>query len=281
MLPETVEKMPWTADFAVKHEHPRTITVLDSSNGQDTEEAINAAFARVISICIERDIFHLFGGRHSEPFPLTGARYEKPVYMERFAAPLFGVTCRGAHLVAYRKDSKGELPEAMRIWVQRRSVHLYTYPGVLDNCVAGGVKSAASPLQTIVEEAEEEASLPADLVRRLVRSRGVVSHMSVTGRGFPGEQGLVVPDYIYVYDIELPPHIIPEPHDDEVQDFYCMNLQELQTALLQDEFKPDSAAVLIDFLIRHGVITPENERDFVEISMRLHRRLPFGTGPPR
>jgi hypothetical protein len=35
---------------------------------------------------------------------------------------------------------------------------------------------------------------------------------------------------------------------------------------------------LVDFLIRHGIITPENEPDFVEISMRLHRRLPFRTG---
>jgi len=149
---------------------------------------------------------------------------------------------------------------------------------MLDATVAGGVKSGVSPFQTIVEEADEEASLPEEYIRQHARSRGVISHMSVTGKGFPGEHGLVVPDYIYVYDIELPPDMMPRPHDEEVSAFSLMSIPEVQAALLREEFKPDSAAVLIDFLITHGVITAENEKDYVEISMRLHRRLPFRTG---
>jgi hypothetical protein len=47
---------------------------------------------------------------------------------------------------------------------------------------------------------------------------------------------------------------------------------------LRGEFRPDSAAVLVEYLIRHGFITPENEPEFVEINVRLHRRLPFRTG---
>ena len=34
-------------------------------------------------------------------------------------------------------------------------------------------------------------------------------------------------------------------------------------------------AVLIDFLIRHGIITPENERYYLEIVTRLHGRFNF------
>jgi 8-oxo-dGTP pyrophosphatase MutT (NUDIX family) len=263
MLSEVVNKMPWTAAFDVKHSHPWRVTVLDNSEGKDTANVVNAAFSAVISTCIEQNLFHV----------LDGARYDLPVYIERFATALFGVTTRGAHLVAYRMGEKG-----MNVWVPRRSAHLYTYPNMLDTTVAGGVKSGVPPFQTIVEEADEEASLPEAFIRQKARCRGVISHMNVTGKDFPGEQGLVTPDYVYVYDIELPEDVIPKPHDDEVSNFTLMSAEELQAALLREEFKPDSAAVLIDFLIRHEIITPDNEPDFVEISMRLHRRLPFRTG---
>lgn len=273
MLPETVEKMPWTADFHIQHSHPRKVTVLDNSNGKDTANAVNSAFQDIVTTCIERDLFHVLDHRHSEPFAIVGARYTAPVYVERFAAALFGITSRGAHLVAYCYY-QGE----MKIWVPRRSAHLYTYPGMLDTTVAGGVKSGVSPFQTIIEESDEEASLPASLIREKAQCRGVISHMNVTGSDFPGEKGLVTPDYVYVYDIELPADVIPKPHDDEVNGFTLMTVEELKVALLREEFKPDSAAVLVEFLVRHGVITPDNEPDFVEISMRLHRRLPFRTG---
>ena len=101
--------------------------------------------------------------------------------------------------------------------------------------------------------------------------------MNVTGEDFKGEKGLVMPDYIYSYDIELPADVIPRPHDDEVDCFYSMSVEELKAALLRGEFKPDSAAILVHFLIIHGIVTAENEKDYVEINMRLHRMLPFRT----
>lgn len=273
MLPETVEKMPWTDNFQIQDSHPRRVCVLDSSKGKDTADAVNSAFSEIIMTCIEQDLFHVLDHKHSEPFAVVGARYSSPVYIERFATALFGVTSRGAHLVAYCHGKSG-----MMVWIPRRAAHLYTYPNMLDTTVAGGVKSGVPPFQTIIEESDEEASLPESLIRERARCRGVISHMNVTGKDFPGEQGLVTPDYVYVYDIELPEDVIPKPHDDEVSSFTLMPVEELRAALLREEFKPDSAAVLIEFLVRHGIITPESEPDFVEISMRLHRRLPFRTG---
>jgi hypothetical protein len=247
--------------------------VLDSSNGVDTATAINAAFARIVSECIDRDLFHVLCRRHSEPFEIVSSTLSSPVYIERFAAQLFGIIHRGAHLIGYIKSEEGTL-----IWVAQRSAHLYTYPDKLDVTVGGGVQSGVSPLETLVQEANEEAFLPSELIRHGAICRGVISHMGITGKGFPGEQGLVVPDYIYVYDIELPADVIPRPKDDEVKAFSCMSVPDVQSALLREEFKSDSAAAMIEFLIRHGFITPENERDFVEINTRLHRPLPFRTG---
>jgi len=38
--------------------------------------------------------------------------------------------------------------------------------------------------------------------------------------------------------------------------------------------------VMLDFFIRHGILTAENESDFEEIKRRLHRELEF-PGPHR
>ncbi|KAK4955250.1 hypothetical protein LTR10_007445 [Elasticomyces elasticus] len=271
MLPDIVEQMPWTKNFTIYHDHPRSVTILDGSHGRDIASAINDAFAGLVNDCIDRKLFGSLDGRHSEPCTIVSAKYDQPVHVERFAAALFGLTQRGAHLVAYTNDAQ----VGMKLWIPRRSAHLYTYPGMLDTTVAGGIKSGSSPFLTIIEEAQEEASLPEMLVRQHARSRGAISHLSLTGKGFRGEQGLVVPDFIYVYDMELPFDVVPKPCDDEVGEFSCMSIEEVQATLLNGEFKPDSAAVLIDFLVRHSFIIPENEPDFVEISMRLHRRLPF------
>ncbi|KAK4624518.1 hypothetical protein CLAFUW4_05686 [Fulvia fulva] len=276
MLPGIVEKMPWSSAFAVSHHKPRKVELVDIPDDHSTADAITKAFQDLIDICIERDLFHVLCKRHSELISVVSATYNSgSIKIERFAASLFGLTCRGAHLVAYSSALDGTIDS---IWIPRRSAHLYTHPSMLDTTVAGGVKAGVAPFQIIVEEADEEASLPEELVRRLAVSRGVISHMATTGKGFPGEQGLAVPDYVYVYDMALPSDIEPRPHDDEVTAFYPMSVNEVKTALLNEEFKPDSGAVLIDFLIRHGIITAEDERDFVEISMRLHRRLPFRLG---
>ncbi|KAK0881540.1 hypothetical protein LTR87_004681 [Friedmanniomyces endolithicus] len=274
MLPEIVDQMPWTADFAICHDQPRSVTVLDSSNGTDTVSAVNDAFARIVNDCVERKLFDLLCGQHSEPFAIVGANYERPVHVERFAAALFGLTQTGAHLIAYTMDPD----TGMKLWIPRRAAHLYTYPGKLDTTVAGGMKAGSSPYNTVIAEAQEEASFDEVLLRQHARSRGAVSHMSVTGTGFPGEQGLVVPNVDFIYDMELPPDVVPKPQDGEVGEFYCMSVEEVQAALLREEFKPEPAAVLIDFLIRHSFITPENEPEFVEITTRLHRRLPFKVG---
>jgi len=272
MLPEVVEKMPWTSDFKISHETPRTVQLLDSSEGKDTSAVCDAAFLKVVSAVIDNNIFAIVHGQHSELFQVIGSNY--PVRIERFATPLFGIVSRGAHLTAYTQT-----PTGMKIWVPRRSAQVKTYPNLLDTTVAGGVRAGESPFETIVHEADEEASLPADLVRRDAYSCGVLTYMSTTSKDFGGEHGLVIPDTVYIYDIELIEEVVPKPRDDEVKEFYLMSVDEVKKALAAAEFKTNCAVVMIDFFIRHGIITAENEKEFVEICMRMHRKLPFSTAP--
>ncbi|KAL9085966.1 MAG: hypothetical protein Q9165_007328 [Trypethelium subeluteriae] len=272
MLPSTVEKMPWTSDFAIDHV-ARKVQVLDT--GSDPSVASISAFQKLIDSAIDQDIFSILHGQHSEMYRIIGANY--PVRLERFASSLFGIISRGAHLTAYTRSTSGDI----RIWVPRRSAHMFTYPGMLDSTVAGGVKAEDSPFDCIVHEADEEASLSEELVRRDAKSCGVLTYMGMSDPGSGGEQGLVCPDLVYTFDIELEDGVVPKPRDDEVQEFYLWDVETVKQAMLRSEFKPNCALVMIDFFIRHGIIREDNEEDFVEIATRLHRKMPIATAPSK
>ncbi|KAI1279815.1 hypothetical protein F5Y07DRAFT_34201 [Xylaria sp. FL0933] len=287
LRPETVAKMPWTSSFRVSHEHPRTVTVLDSSQGRDSATAFTAAFRELVNVLIEQDTFKLIAKTHSEPFTILswptrkeeGGTGKGTVTMERFAAPLFGILLQGAHMIAYVRSraTEDDCGVISGLWIPRRAKHLFSSPNMLDATVAGGIASGTTALETIIKEAGEEASLPAELVRTRVRSTGLLTYISSTDaiHGWLGESGLLCPGIVYIYDMELPEDVIPKPHDGEVSSYSLMSVGDVQAALLNNEFKPDAAVVVVDFLIRHGVITADNERNFVRINEHIHRRLPF------
>lgn len=245
-------------------DNARTLTPLGSSATQ-TNQAFESSVNQIIASSTFPSI-----SRKSEPFAIPGAN--PPIQVQRFAASLFGIASRGAHLTAYVKDPSA--PHGMRIWVPRRSAHLHTYPGKLDTTVAGGVAAGETPYENIIREGAEEASLPASLLHSRVKSTGVLTYMALT------ESGLVCPDVIYCYDLELPSDVIPKPGDDEVETFQLMDVEEVKGAMLNEDFKDNCNLVMLDFFIRHGIVTEENERDFVEIVQRMHRRLPMRISPP-
>jgi 8-oxo-dGTP pyrophosphatase MutT (NUDIX family) len=136
------------------------------------------------------------------------------------------------------------------------------------------------PLECLVREADEEASLPEDLVRSSVKACGTITYIYIRGARAGGESGMIQPECQYVYDLELPPSIIPKPNDSEVEQFYLWTVEEVQEAMGKGEFKPNCALLMLDFFIRHGILTEENEKDYKEIKRRLHRELEF-PGPHR
>ena len=154
---------------------------------------------------------------------------------------------------------------------------MFTYPNKLDTTVAGGVPAHQSPFENVIQEADEEASLPEDLIKRDVRAAGVLTYIEFSSEAAGGDERLVQPNTVFVYDLEVGKDVKPVPKDGEVQDFYLMSVEEVKEALLAGEFKTNSAVVMIDFFVRHGILTEENERDYVEIVARMHRRLPFPT----
>jgi 8-oxo-dGTP pyrophosphatase MutT (NUDIX family) len=271
MLASTVKNMPWTGDFVIDHE-ARTVRLSPTEDKGDLAASCTKAFSRLIQQAIDEDTFRVIHRSHSEPYPIVGANY--PVSIERYASTLFGIISRGAHLTVYTKTASG-----MKIWVPRRSPKLFTYPNCLDTTVAGGVAFGEGPFECVVREADEEASLPEDLVRKQVVHCGCISYVGLNDRGGGGEAGLIAPDIMYVYDLEVPEHVICKQNDGEVKEFYLMSIDQVKEGLAKAEFKTNSALVMIDFFIRHGIITAENEQNYAEIIARLHRRLPLPTRP--
>ncbi|RFU30160.1 hypothetical protein B7463_g6163, partial [Scytalidium lignicola] len=217
--------------------------------------------------------FEILSGWRDELYPVYGPRNEILFNIERAAASLFGVVTYGIHMMAYTKSP--ESSHGIKLWIPRRAATKQTYAGMLDNTVAGGIASGEDPLECLVREAHEEASLPEDLVKEKAVYTGTVTYCYTRGANAGGETGLIQPECQHVYELELPHEVVPSINDTEVDEFYLWTVEEVQEHLAKGEFKPNCAIVVLDFFIRHGVLTPENEPNFEEIKRRLHRDLEY------
>jgi 8-oxo-dGTP pyrophosphatase MutT (NUDIX family) len=214
----------------------------------------------------ERGTFKVLKAWRNEPFPVYGPGRTLLLSIERAGSGLFGITTHGVHMNAYIVEG-GKI----KYWVAQRAAHKKYYPGMLDNTVGGGLTTGEDPLKGVVREAVEEAAFPEAVVLENANPAGVITYL-----GIP-ETGLLKPDCIFVYDLLLPSDIIPTPGDQEVENFKLLDIDQMQTALAAGKFKPNCALVIIDFFIRHGILTAENEKDYIEISARLHRNPEFPT----
>jgi 8-oxo-dGTP pyrophosphatase MutT (NUDIX family) len=246
----------------------RVLTLNGGNNAEDRSKAVE----KTLLAMRETGHFKVLDKWRGELYAVYGMGKELLFNVERSASPLLGVVTYGVHLTAYTKKD-GEL----KIWTPRRARTKQTYGGMLDNAVAGGIASGESPFESLVRECSEEASLPEHLVREKARACGTVTYWYVRDERAGGETNLMQPEVQYIYDIELPEDVIPKPGDDEVEEFYLWSVEEVQQAMKNGEFKPNCALVALDFLVRHGVLTSENERDYIEIVSRLHRKLEFPT----
>ncbi|KAL2851559.1 NUDIX hydrolase domain-like protein [Aspergillus pseudoustus] len=277
--------------WIVNHESQELIltpalTDLDDENtAREKRTSLMEITLKLMSQCKARPEFTSLARKwRNETFPIhatspPAAGTQRPILLleiERSASALFGILTTGVQLTCYTQHpaATGEI----KLWIARRSRQKQTYPGMLDNAAAGGLETGMSALEGVVRETVEEASLDERVVRMGVRSTGALSYFHVkssplSGRGDEGEVGFLQPEVEYIFELQLGEGIRPRPGDSEVEEFYLWNVEEVKEALLRGEFKLNSAIVVIDFFIRHGVITPENEGDYTEIVCRLHRRL--------
>ncbi len=192
-----------------------------------------------------------------EPYPV-GLRFgDSLCQIERAGAELFGITAYGVHLTGYVRNG-----DSLSVWVPRRTADRPTYPGELDNTVAGGQPAALSVAENLVKECDEEAAIP----RALAEQAQPVGCLSYAVDGRVGLKREV----IFNYDLELPADFVPANQDGEVEDYQLWPVERVMDAVAATvDFKFNCALVLIDFFVRHGLIGPDH-RDYVEICAGLN-----------
>ncbi|KAK3322890.1 NUDIX hydrolase domain-like protein [Apodospora peruviana] len=269
--------MPWTSNFEIVRSPRKEIHLLKpaGSENDNWQKACTQAIDDLLYLARDLNAFPRLGKPRDELFPIIGAQFD--VAIERSAMSLFGIIGRGAHMTVYARTEEGD----MKFWIPRRNANKSTYPNMLDQAVAGGVAAGETPFECIVREAGEEAALDEEFVRKNAVAAGTVMWFNVSDEKAGGELGLMNPGVLYVYDLEVGADVVFEPVDGDIQSFELMSVGEVRDAMRNGEFKPACATVMMNFLIRHGFITAENEEDYVEIVSRLHRKLPFRTAPGR
>ena len=77
---------------------------------------------------------------------------------------------------------------------------------------------------------------------------------------------------MFCYDLEMPVDFTPFNMDGEIDAFELWPIEEVAERVRDSfDFKFNCNLAIIDFLIRHGILTPENEPDYVDIVLGLRR----------
>jgi len=187
--------------------------------------------------------------------------------MERAAIVPFGITRFGVHVNGWVRDkSKPDVTVPAALWVAKRAMSKATYPGLLDQMVAGGQPSGVSFAENVRKECAEEASLPAEALER-IESTGLVNYRYTTATGLSSAT-------LMTYDLEMPHGLLPLCADGEVEEFTLMPIADVLRSLREElpRWKPNAALVTIDFLIKRGFIDRHNEPEYEAITIGLMGR---------
>ena len=220
--------------FAVESEHATLLG--EPSSPKERSARLDAVLRQW------RDQGHITGWRdehylisHDEGTPLFS--------VERSATALLGVLNLGVHLNGFVKRTDG-----IWLWMARRARDRPRYPGKLDQMVAGGMTAYQSPQQVMKRECQEEAGVPMILAETL-KSVGLVTLCHHNSKG------QLRREILYTYDLELPETFQPCNQDGEVEEFQLMPIAEVVRLVAEtDEIKTNCNLVVLDFLVRHGVL---------------------------
>ncbi len=219
-------------------------------------EARSAAMDHVVRALEAQGVMR---GRRDEFYAVAPSIDHAAVFrLERAAIPLFGVSACGVHMTGYVRR-----PDGLWIWVPRRARDKSTYPGMLDNTVAGGQPMGLGLRENLIKECREEAGIPAPLAQHAVET-GCLRYCLEAPEGLK-------PDVQFCFDLELPEAFTPVNADGEMECFELWPAARVM-AIVNDtrDFKDNCNLVLIDFFLRHGLIDQAHP-GYVEMKRGLRR----------
>ena len=220
--------------FAVESE--RVVLLGEPSSPKERSAQLDAVLRQW------RDQGHITGWR-DEHYLISNDEGTPLFSVERSATALLGVLNLGVHLNGFVKRTDG-----IWLWMARRARNRPRYPGKLDQMVAGGMTAYQSPQQVMKRECQEEAGVPMTLAETL-KSVGLVTLCHHNSKG------QLRREILYTHDLELPETFQPCNQDGEVEEFQLMPIAEVVRLVAEtDEIKTNCNLVVLDFLVRHGVL---------------------------
>ena len=214
-----------------------------------TFESITKKFRQVNEQLREEGLIE---GWRDEDFPAIVKFGENPRFIvERSAVTFWGLRAHGIHVNVYRQCRDG----GIEIFIAKRSASKQTFPGKLDNCVAGGQPFNITLMENVVKECNEEASIES-ATASLAKPAGCISYMRENSSGLR-------PRVMHMFDLEVPSDFFPIPRDGEVESFTPLSPQELLASLesSSSEWKPNSALVCASFLVRRGFAVGNHDEE--------------------
>jgi len=167
--------------------------------------------------------------------------------LERAAARYFGVHTWAVHINGVVRG-----PAGPQMWFARRSADKAIDPNQLDNLVGGGIAAGTTILATLAKEAWEESGIPGELAAQSLLA-GTVHLWREQPDGLQSET-------IFVHDLWLPEEFVPANQDGEANDHRRVTLTEAARIIAltdgPDVVTADASLVVLDFLLRQGVIDP-------------------------
>lgn len=252
-----VQAVSWPEGWVLDHE--RRLLVLACENGFVERTAVMQA-------TIGEEAEH--GGLgEMRTFPVYAADGQHVLDMDGCAVDLFGIRSFSVQMILFVDRKEGR-----RYWIARRARSRMSYAGMLDVAVGGSLATGEKAIDCITRETEAKTSISSEYTRDNIVPCGTLSYqMTLDNSGHLGCQ----PQVQYMYEMRLDEDMVPRSSDGKVEEFYLVTLEEVQDSLARGEFKLNCAMTWMDFFIRHGYLTAENEENLVEICAKLHRKHEF------
>ena len=244
-------------------EFPRTFVVSEDAVAMHPD--LTTAEARTQGFQAAAEIMEKTWGTpklRGELYPVARRWGQVPLMlMDRAMVVVFGVPSHGVHVNGLVRRDDG-----LHLWIGSRALDKAVAPGKLDNMIAGGQPYNLSLQENLVKEAAEEADVDESLART-ARPVGLITYVREDDWGLR-------PDVMFCFDLEVPQDFNPRNTDGEITHFTLMPVDRV-ARLVRDtlDFKLNVNLVIIDFLVRHGMLRPDNEPDYVDIVRGLRQYI--------
>ncbi|RSL46204.1 hypothetical protein CEP53_010419 [Fusarium sp. AF-6] len=305
MRDDVQRDMIWDTENFTLNQHTRTILLNPKIQaGEDVATACRRVFSNICLLnrgrfnnCIDRWLAKDVPRREFQSLHISDSTQQDLVIPLPIRG-LFGVVTVGVHLNVYTVKQVDGRENVDRIWVSHRAKGVnVSYSGMLDQVVAGGmdptdrVSGVLSPCITLKREAREEAGLHIDLGTRKVfmseedgttRLVGSVEQApAITfydckdrNAGLMNE-GHLEPGVRFVYDLKVDASFQPHAEERGIERFEALSVDEVKQSLHSLRWKPNCGLVMVDFMVRKGLVSEADDARLGDIMTGLRRPLPF------